>query len=402
MNSTIPKSFADLAENSVYYELLGKDFSKLDAIYDPSYFNVDADGNLVYFTPKSDGNYEHSPWGEFVQAQIPQADGSTKSVFLHYSQVFQPTLDAKKSMDLSMIVLGVIYQNSALQIAKGNSYLLEAEQLNKQLEELNRAYNAFTVGQTNVDTANKNAVVKLNYEGLKSFIDLGLTPPLDFFITGFGNRGPFLKDCASWSVLDPGASTTYTWFYIGLDQDGKLAEITIKEGYAYNSDNPPPELTQEEYENAIKNSTDDIGIFLQNDSLTLTANQNNGWFSDCTEYKKGILKENGSGYAIEDWLLYDKDKGETSATLKTAGMAERSSFDELRLGKKDMYLNFKQMQSFADTIRLSIDTKNNKLESIMTRINLANNELQQNYNIGTDTMSATEDTRRKVTSNLRS
>ncbi|MDR2677735.1 MAG: hypothetical protein LBB26_04225, partial [Puniceicoccales bacterium] len=110
-----PVNFNDLKAASVYYEILDCDPTNLQAICPEEQFEKRPDGTLSYYNATANGSYVHASGnrGEFVK--MTRSDG--REVFLHYSQVFGPTLAARRRMGILAQALGAAYQSTNRQMA---------------------------------------------------------------------------------------------------------------------------------------------------------------------------------------------------------------------------------------------------------------------------------------------
>ncbi|MDR2663969.1 MAG: hypothetical protein LBB14_00355, partial [Puniceicoccales bacterium] len=136
-------------------------------------------------TPTAGGAVPYG--GEFLE--ITFSDGNDP-IFVHYSQVYQPTDLARREMSLLAVLLGVLYQNSRAQIAKLEDIITEAEAINVQIAKLISLYHLFNAMQTQFGPDELHGkVMVLKWDVLEEFQKADLPLP---FAMGTVGAFPFL------------------------------------------------------------------------------------------------------------------------------------------------------------------------------------------------------------------
>lgn len=397
----IPSNWNELAQYSVYYELLGEDTSKLNSIYDESEFELDSDGKIVYYGASYDGGYSRDiAGGEFLRARHINENGEVVDVFLHYTQVFQPTEAARKTMDYATTILGIIYQNTNRQLAYMEDYITQAKRANEALEKLTELYNRFTVNASNMDTASKEASTYITADQIRAYLDAGMTLPQTEFITGV-NIIPYFY--YTWTTYSSGSYSVpeYIWYMPDCNSDGfyfsKLVGRSSSEDYdKWNVDEKVvngsllDSYLQEEVNKRFTNEHI-LDFFKSEGSKNIKSEVKAGiGYSTSIQWAEGELKDG----AWDQGSDYDEDHYVSAGDYKRT-----SSLEEVLENNYNVYLNYSEMASIQDQVRAQIDVANNILSTITTMVGVANNDMNQNFNIGTATLATIENGLKNITIN---
>lgn len=398
----IPSYWDGLAKSSVYYELLDEDTGKLEPIYEKAEFELDNNGKIVYYGASYDGGYSRDiAGGEFLRARHIDESGKVVDVFLHYTQVFQPTSAARKTMDYATTILGVIYQNTNRQLAYMEDYLTQAKRANEVLEKLTELYNRFTVNATNMDTTDDQTYTYFTADQIRTYLSLGMELPQSQFLTGV-NITPYCHtywsgyegdhEWAYWEIPDwkYDSDKKENVFYLKSIVDGDIydgfddwdEDGKVENGFLYDS------FLQENVENYFYGDPEHMmGFFKAVGNVNIKSTT-----IPSEKYYTGRLDEDGLWY--RDGGHYDEDHYISAADYKRV-----SSLDEVLENDYNVYMNYSEMVSIQDQVRAQIDVANNILDTITTMVGVANNDMNQNFTIGTSTLATVENGLKNITIN---
>jgi hypothetical protein len=432
-----PVFYGDLAQYSVYYQILGGDEELLSDAFNET-IEMDGNGCIAYYCAQSNGEFireEPGKSGDFVRV----LKGNGEETFVHYSQIFQPNMDGKSRMDITMVVLGISYQCAAYQTSLLNNLLDNVEDLNRQMNKLTELYSKYASMQNNIP--GQGGAVELTYEHLQTLIDLGINPPQSEMMV---------------AVKKQVYMTAYTTDYFG---EGYVVRVYI--GYAdnykyasadfnnYSDPDPPPggaSLMNDTYnhlmtgggypgdhfsvpryssefwgygagETSGKKYTAIHGVAARLANLEYgTIEEINNYLnaSDRTvKILSGDIAGDGSGTA-DGGILSLNSNGSWSVIAEAADSSNNMeatltpnyypvtiSKEEVISEKRNFFLVKQDLQSFCDTIRIAMDNFSSKISSWMSMVSYANNELNQAYSIGSNLISKLENTEKATARNVR-
>ncbi|MDR3117045.1 MAG: hypothetical protein LBT98_00495, partial [Puniceicoccales bacterium] len=422
---TVPTSYDQLWQYSVYRQILDVQAGNRSELLRDAYVDgdenstveVDINGNLAYYVALPSGGFGRAEGnnGEFLCVRVPlhNADGTARvddagnpimgSKFVHFSQVFQPTETALSRMDLTMVVMGVIYQHAAYTMAMMDNILDAMEELNQRMVVLTRIFSEFTTRQTNLD--DKDGAVKVSYQLLESLVAAGVTPPQEWVTTSIS---PALY-IAAYNDYDLGDAffVRINAFYLEVNGSGDLTpKYVIDNGYYNNmggsTDSYPvfrDKILKNSYSTGDKRGdipgaisglpklTDEATISAYFAGKKYTYTQMGSGVTEIANiddagilrYKNGVWEELVSG-----GVKLKDTKGEIySQELGTAYTSNTEPIEDIISAKKSFFANNAQLQSWADVIRTASENLSSTMQTYSTALSLSSNEMQQGFSMGT-------------------
>jgi hypothetical protein len=408
-----PLDFDDLKAASVYFEILGCNPHDLQPVSRKIQFEQNPDGTVVYYRITANGSYVRADGtrGEFVK--MTTDDG--RDVFLHYSQVFGPTVQARKRMGTLAYILGVTYQNAYRQMAMLNDLINEAAALNEAMRNLNDVFYSFAANAANYDSSFVNQMLPIDPALLRRYANNGLQFPLNRVC---GGMVPKLYVSVTISSVPGGTDAMldyYSWgiFFVANDESHKYLWSADPSGA---SDITPPTHTLTE---CIRHP--EIASIIgdpEKTSLQFSTAKKHKLIASSEYYGECFFDASGNmGYKhflgfsgdtskIDFWRPQENAKNrncndEKEVDISAPGYSHDVSLDDMLSGDKIAYFNRNEANAFLDRIRIAIDQLNNELSGISTMINVDNQDLQQNYTVATATLEASEEAKQKTTRNIR-
>jgi hypothetical protein len=414
-----PLSFGDLMAASVYYEILGCDPGNLQPVCPEAQFETTGDGAIMaYYSFTANGSYVRaaSNHGEFVK--MTRADDG-QEVFLHYSQVFCPTLAARRRMSTMAYVLGVAYQSTYRQMAMLNDLINEAAALNDAIRKLNNIFHSLATTAANYNSGLTNQILRIDPKLLQLYIDNGLQFPVNRICKGMlpqlyavvrkHNAGEartiyhnidifFIKNTPSGP--EPFNLWEHTLYTAGNNPKPNpvhtLAECLAHSEIAFIIDTPE---AMERYFATTGKVT-----------LTSTSSNNGHFYAKCSFDSSDNMIYNNFFGAIPDsdgniditraWEIethYAQKEVDAAASCQSIPATQ----EEVLSGSVIGYFSQREANAFLDQARIAIDQRNNKLSGVSTMINTCNQELQQNYAVATATTEASSEVQQKTARNIR-
>jgi hypothetical protein len=471
--SAIPAAYNDLWRHSVYCQLLEvNEANHADLLYDASYNKLlgtptveqDFDGNLAYYAMQPGGSFVRSTdgRGEFLCISVQMEDPATGSAYtgqryVHYSQVFQPTAAALEKMDLTMVVLGVVYQNSAYLMATMNNMLDAMDDLNAKMVTLSQLFAEFTSRQAAIQ--DNEGACKVPYSLLEKLIAAGVTPPQRMLTTGII---PALYVRAwTYNSLEDRYIVVFDAFYL-QEKNGKLEPQYIQDKWLkdhnnnkYSSladhsyaDEMPDRMgldwdDYQEFSELLRSNNYSWGegadmaaiigaipLFTREEDVskyfcganyectikTPTKTGVNDGYAPAYEHISGVDTHTFAGvlyYLDGIWTeqitansAYSDDREDgfyiiikTTLTPKYTPVTE--SIDDVIAAKKAFFADSSQLQSWADVVRVAYDNTNTLLGSYSNMLSMTNNDLQIGFSTADSIMAKLEGTKRRSTRNIR-
>jgi hypothetical protein len=437
-----PGNVSELPQNSVYYQLLGDDTSKLKFQWAEQGGTVtaDKDGNLNYFCYRVNPSLGYVPLdaaaagglgGEFLEITFP-TDNGRDPIYVHYSQVYQPTDRARKEMDLLTIVLGVLYQNSRFSIAQLEDLLAEVDAINVRTAKLIKLYQLFNGMQSQfAPNETHTRAIEITWNQLSEFPKADLPLPFKFAVASalpklflayrvgtsisIGPReGYWDVYCADTSFDPDDKSKTQrnkrkleSWdsgyyfakvpdTYSDLDPQYKF-DISYDHVYNVICEKSPYNPTSASFiKDCIAAGTDSSTVLFQDApsdvnlevySLTPNRDMETGTIADFNLSKEEVN--------MEPWPAYD------TAVVANGYVPILKTAEDIESGKCSIFIKCDDLKSYCDFIRSMGDSYSAKLSNVNSIISMANNDLQQSLAAASSLIQKAESAQRKTVSNVR-
>jgi hypothetical protein len=410
--NTLPRNLDDLVEYSVYYPLV----KNKDALESTNY--TFAEGDLVYYKAQVDGSFVESETGEFLKATVTR-DGQLTEVYVHYTQVFQPTDSARSEFGVMTMVYGIVYQNANYQLARMNDFLNRATELNGHMRVLIGLYQSLMVMQSNIAAGDDN-LTAVKPEVLQAFMDAGIDPPQSSVMVGLIPPMYFIATEIGHDFLvgDRNSHLRYEIFY-------KNGETLVSSG----------EIEDENNSAAFKNTEEGKASMLGVFTPVANAHGNYQITEQDAVIAYGAEKGKGKDYTLDlgalgtgritAWKLkavVDDDgkvtwkpeevatiyKNNTSVGIDTVTFDVKGDYtpilestENVIAEGKSFFVNSKDVENYCDVIRLSNETFSNKLSTVTTMMGSLNSDMQQNFTTATNILAKLEDATHTTTANLR-
>jgi hypothetical protein len=435
-----PNSVSELPASSVYYSLFDEDAAQLKFQWEDQggAVTTDVDGNLVYFCYRVNPTLGYVPigaaldgkrpphCGEFLEITFPDGSGRDP-IYVHYSQVYQPTEAARLETDLLTIVMGILHGASRLQIAKMEDLLVEADMLNMHMAKLIELHRLFSGLQDQFcpDEAH-NKIIALKWDVLVEFRRAGIPLPFKWAMVGalprifllYNARNSLCRHtrwsvhCMDISFVDKDKKERKKRL---LAESGKIYYNKKKgrpRGYADVEDADKFDLSPENvYRLVCENSPygDPTSYF---DAASCRSNGSDGSMSTSTI---GGLVDTGEAFtlkpefdeetgAILRYSLVPEDVIKGTRSRPTVTIANNwtpilKPAQEIERGQHSIYVSGDDLKRFCDFIRMHNDAYTARMSNISTMILLNSNELQQSLSAAVSLVQKIGNVHRRVAAN---
>jgi hypothetical protein len=436
-----PSTIFELPASSVYYPLFDEDVSRLRFQWEGEggVVTTDNDGNLLYFCYRVNPTLGYVPagaspagrgaphCGEFLEITFP-ADSGRNPLYVHYSQIYQPTESARREADLLTIVMGALYQSSRFQIAQLEDLLAEADMLNVRMAKLLELYRLFNglQGQFSPNEAHSK-VIELKWDMLKEFLRAGMPLPFKWATVGALPRMFLLYNAKNslcrhtrWSLycmdksfengnrkergkrllLDSGKiyydkKKGHPWSYVDMEESGRL-DLSPENVHRLVCESSPygDPTSYVGAASCISNGSDGSVNVSTLGGLTDTVEA----FSLRPEFDK----ETG---AILRYSLVPEKVNRGTWSRPTVKMANNwtpilKPAQEIENEQCAIYVTCDDLKSFCDLIRAQNDVHAAHMSNISNMILFTNGELQQNLSAALGLIQKIEDIQRRTASNV--
>lgn len=451
-----PVNVSELPQNSVYYQLLGDDASKLKFQWaeQGGTITADEDGNLNYFCYRVNPSVDYVPLdaaaagglgGEFLEITFP-TDSDRGPIYVHYSQVYQPTDKARREMDLLTIVLGVIYQNSRFSTAQMEDLLAEADAINMKTAKLINLYQLFNGLQSQFGPDElHNRIIEMTWSMLSEFPKAGLPLPFKLGVVGVLPQlyCGFFPD--SRVISDPDfptgihiclmaasgsdSATTKTHKLVEVEQAGDYEYHTLQDFVSIGRAIPGMYMIPG---NIVCMSCDDVRRYVLNrgggypydiatfdgmkkcladgTSGATAIYEDNTYDNEFPQFFRVRAKIDETG-AMAYYFLEDISKDilkssfipdySTRAIEENGYMPLIETADQIITGQHSIFATCDDLKSYCDFIRSTGDSYSGKLSNVSSIISMANNDLQQSISAALNLIQKIEGAQRRTVSNVR-
>jgi hypothetical protein len=410
--ATVSISEASLRSVSLYWELLDSqkaDFGSVDDMLERNNNYVKSATGLNYqlYIPLSGGGYREAVAGETAE-YVKRNDG----VYVHISQVFQPTAAARRRMDMTVLILGVTLQTTRGQLAYMDAYLTELEKHNATLRNLQNAYQRCTILQTNLNQEDENSIGVVDSEFLQSLQAAGVLDINDGskFITGIAP--PTIT--VEWDEANDGGSSHWDYdctkkFYLYWDGDTLAArgenyynfgsdENAIMKFYSYG---------MIDLEMHIEASGKYIGWhdYIAKHSVRVLVNGN----ATYGPRSGGYLDDGGDDYDPNAWT--DRSYGNENRRyaygivhynyLNTQDYMATTDLKTIVNNKMKAYMPRRNLRSYMDTLRVAIDNENNRMQIHQTALGMVTKDMNASFSLASNLIKDLEERCLGITRNVR-
>lgn len=185
------------------------------------HFDLNDDNTIRWYSAKSGGGYQiDQAHGQFLRLI---SDVGT-SVYIHYTQVYQPVDYVQENIDIMSLVLAVTFSNAAYNLACMEDYIRDAEIISAKLQELNSVYQKLTMLRSGSATQASTDYCAVDSSFVKELLEAGLVIESETFATGLNTLTPLL---AAFDLDDGYSQTYFNW--IVWDYDASTGKITNKD-----------------------------------------------------------------------------------------------------------------------------------------------------------------------------
>jgi hypothetical protein len=392
MNATklLPRTFDDLYSRSIYHHLSTQATFSLFPVFSRESFDSDCEGNLRYYRYTLDGSMEvgDKKSGEFLR--VIREDGS--SIYLHFSQVFQPSGEERFRITTQTTFLGVTLQLFCRHRAIVIDLCHQLAMLNQQMVALNGIYDALMTFNGNYEeNQRENAVNSASYSILERMLASSVPLPRDFFSIGMSPR---LYVAQSSEYVKGKYRHRFQWFFIGPDEEGNASRIIVHEAEVWtgilSSIPAVPEFMEKDYLDFLNNYFSDPASAMYTkceDGMKFTVG-NYLFGKSSIIYWRTAFDGDGKAVYTDNWSDFFDESNAPCTVYENIEKWLTAPSIEVIGAKKSFFLSKHQVKVLLDTVRICIDDKSTDTSLFLAMLKSRVNDVNEDFVTATNCLSA--------------